>query len=135
MAFMTVRMIARNKNSEFGTDVLGIYEQPDGSGRSIVLDIAHAFSEQDRAYGQDTYSLSLESGATDYAAIVRCEVSGDILTLTLNPDSAGRLGLPPVLRLSLSLDAAARDDLVSGLREILGRGSRPVEVYVLSPGQ
>ena len=129
-AYMTVRMVARSPNTEFGTDVLGLYESPDGGGRSLVFDIAHSFTEQDRALGQDTYSLSVESGATDYAAVASCEVSRKSVDIHVNSGSAARLGIPSKLILELDLDAAGYDQLIQGLRAILGGGSRPARFHI-----
>lgn len=129
-SYMTVRMVAREPNTEFGTDVLGLYERSDGKGRSLVFDLAHHFSDQDRALGHDAYSLSLESGATDYASVAICEVSSQSVHLHLEAQSAARLGLPADLVLELDLDAGGRAEVVRGLRAILGGGGRPAAIRI-----
>src|SRR5215213_3435053 len=84
---------------EHGVYSVGVSENADGSGWSLVFSAADEYTAQDARLGQDTHALSTADGATTYAGVRSCALTSDHLDLALMPDAAADLGLPERLRL------------------------------------
>ncbi len=97
---------------------VGVAENADGSGWSLIFSAAESHDEQDVLLGQDTYSLSLPDGATTYGGVRRCALAADEFEIELSTEAAEALALPEHLRLPLELDQRAWDLLRTGLARV-----------------
>jgi hydroxylamine reductase (hybrid-cluster protein) len=94
-------------------------ENPDSSGWNLVFQRARAFTDEDRKMGQDTYSITNESGATAYGGVTAWEVADCELRLTLDRRVCEELGVPRQLTIGLCVDETAMADLGAALAEVL----------------
>jgi hypothetical protein len=104
--------------SESGAYMLGISENPDGSGWSLIFQLADEFDEQDEALGMATYCIATPDGRTHYGGVESCELLEDELHLALSPRAARTLGLQEHLRLPVILDDRSRATLLDGLTQV-----------------
>jgi hypothetical protein len=113
--------------------VVALSEYLDGEGRSLVIQRATSFDEQERRLGLDSYSLSDELGATMFGAIDRCILSGNSLTLGLRPEAAETFVTSNgELRLQLLVDPNEVSLLAKGLRHVLTNSKGQPEVMILN---
>ena len=81
---------------------------------------------QDRQLGLDSYCMVLPTGATAYGCLASASVSEQRLRLIFHPDRLRELGLTdPTLELELALEADSLDEIVTGLRQVLGPPQGP----------
>jgi len=96
-----------------GVFVLAFAENPDGSGLGLQL-CAGPYSAQDAALGEDTYSISTDTGACHYGGIASQRVTDGRVFIALDTDAAAVLATDGFL----VTFAADKTDLV---RDALGR--------------
>jgi hypothetical protein len=99
--------------------VLAVSEDPHGGGRFLLFQRAKSFTEQDRALGMDTFSLTDPSGATAYGAVLAYRVNDEELALDFAPGAAQSLALPTEVRVKLNLSASALTELQTGLSVVI----------------
>jgi immunity protein 10 of polymorphic toxin system len=121
---LTIRRVAVQELPDLNTMLVGLYEWPDGTGRSLALQVAVPFDEQDEALGQDTYCVTNEWGASAYGGIHEVQLDGDVLMIRFAPVAAVALSIDPVLRMRLAIDASSLAELKKGLRTVLLSGRR-----------
>lgn len=121
-----VRAVAEEELSMDGCLVVGLAEEKDGGGRSLLFqrwlggDLAG--DRQDRLLGMDTYCISNESGATVYGGVSSWGLEGDVLVLCLSTESAEALRLGRECRFRLLVDRQSIARLVEGLSRVLSSG-------------
>jgi hypothetical protein len=91
----------------------------------VELQVALSFDEQDRELGQDTYSLSTESGAACYGGIESWTVSPAALDLVLSKQAADALDLPERLVIDLEASPEQLSSLREGLHRVLSSSAMP----------
>ncbi len=92
-------------------------EEESGEGARVELQRATSFDEQDRALGQDTYCLSLHTGASVYGGVTRWLLAPRRLKLELSEKAADVLELDT--ELTIEFDAEQRADLEEWLPKVL----------------
>ncbi len=126
-----VRRIAIEELRDLDTYVVGIAENEDGSGESLLFQTAiTAAEEQDRALGMDTYCVSTAWGATVYGGVMACALRDDLLTLKFDPPAAETLGISQECRFRLRVDQDRIEQLKQGLRTVLSTGHPPIHVQL-----
>ncbi|MCR9161951.1 MAG: Imm10 family immunity protein [Nannocystaceae bacterium] len=105
---------------ELSEGVVGIIaaEEESGDGARVELMRATGFEEQDRALGQDTYCLSLHTGASVYGGVARWLLAPGQLKLELSEEAADALDLDD--QLTIEFDAERGTDLSVWLPKVLG---------------
>jgi len=63
---------------------VALSEREDSSGWNLVLERSAAFTDKERAAGEDTYCLTTESGMSAYGGVITWAVEGSSLLLTLD---------------------------------------------------
>lgn len=85
--------------------------EPAGRCGQLLVD-----TQQDHELGQNTYCISLASGATHYGGVRACALHGNRLTLRLCPKSAEELGIDEHVVVEFRVDpdatAVVRDGLL-----------------------
>ena len=94
-------------------------EGEDGSGARLEISRSLAYDDQDRALGQDTYSLSDESGATHYGGVTAWTLDDSNLHISLNPEASEALDADGGYQLRLILSPAEASTTRRGLDEVL----------------
>ncbi len=121
-----VRRIAVEELDDLNALVVGLAENPDGSGMALLISTTlTAFDAQDRALGEDTYSISTEWGATMYGGLTGCVRQDAVLTLTFDADVAKTLGMGRPCRLHLQVDDESIVVLQGGLRRVCATAPTP----------
>jgi hypothetical protein len=122
-----VRMISTEVLPDLNCYIVGLAEDADGEGASLVLSVIvePEGGEQD----SDTYYLGTAGGASAYGGVLACVLEGDKLELLLSPATAAALGLCERYCLQLAVDGAAKRELAAGLRRIFaGRRDAPADL-------
>jgi hypothetical protein len=136
MSELIVRMIAAEVMTDLNAYVLALYEWPDGSGERIELQRALSFDDQDHELDQNTYCISLASGATHYGGVRACALHGNRLTLRLSPKGAEELGIDEHVVVEFRVDPDATALVRDGLLKIFADDSdRPEEFAVDRHGE
>jgi hypothetical protein len=104
-------------------------EREDGDGRSLEIQRALNFDEQDRALGQATYCLCLDRSTTHYGDIDTCILRDAVLTITLR-GGAVRVFETKAFRLILRVAVEAIRDLEGGLRRVFTDVPHPPRLIV-----
>jgi len=118
--------IAVEELDELKAFVVGLAENLDGSGKSLLLSTTlTVFDDQDRALDEGTYSISTEWGATTYGGLTGCVRRSDVLTLTFDTDAAETLGIGCECRLQLHVDDQSIAALQQGLRRVFATARVP----------
>jgi hypothetical protein len=104
-------------NDEEGI-IVGLTEDLQRNENLLILSRAFAHTDQDRELGQDTYCLSVSSGATVYGGVKDCRIMGGVLTLQLSPKAAEALGVPEHCRFLLNVDPDTVSRLADGFRKV-----------------
>ncbi len=107
---------------EDNTLVVGLSQDQEGCGQTLLFQVAHSFDEQDRALGMDTYAVSNEAGATVYGGVTSCILEGDILTVRFHPEAAATLEMDEECRYRLLVGRSSIVRLAEGLRRVLSSG-------------
>ena len=120
----TLSHVAENIAGTEGVYAITASEHPDGSGRSITVEInLDGPTEEELRNRMDTYSIWLEPPfASHWGGISECAIADGILEIRLTPDAADSLGVGPLLRFRLVLDDAQVALLRNGLRRTLSSG-------------
>lgn len=92
-------------------------ERADGTGRRLEIQKALTFDDQDKATGQSTYCLCIESGATHYGGVASWSVSNRALRLALHPEAERALGVSDGYLIEVPSGAS---ELKGVLRRLLG---------------
>src|SRR5437762_2118905 len=94
-------------------------EHPDGSGRSITVEIQlDNPTEEDLRNGMETYSIWLEPPFEgQWGGIAECILADPTLQLRLTPDTG--LSVGPLIQFHLALDDDQLALLRHGLRQVL----------------
>jgi hypothetical protein len=87
-----------------GVLMVALSEREDGSGRSLIIQSALQPDVGDRRLGLDTYSVSTESGATEYGALTAWDVAIAAILLDLEPRAASALGVDETIEIGISAD-------------------------------
>jgi Immunity protein 10 len=87
-----------------GVLMLALSEREDGSGRSLIIQRGLQPDTQDRRLGLDTYSVSTESGATEYGALKAWDVATGAILLDLEPRAARALGVDEAIEIGINAD-------------------------------
>ncbi len=118
MQELTVTMTAIEELVDHACFVAVLYEHPDGSGERLEMQRGLSFDARDRRLGQDTYCLSLASGATHDGGVESYRLTGDILQMRLTRKGADVLGLDRDLRFVLRIDDAKKRELKAAMKRI-----------------
>ncbi|MEM6291851.1 MAG: Imm10 family immunity protein [Myxococcota bacterium] len=104
---------------EVSEGVVGVIvaEEESGDGARVELQRATRFDDQDRALGQDTYCLSLHTGASVYGGVVRWTPTPGSLELVLSQEAANAPELDT--ELTIEFDAERSTDLEKWLPKVL----------------
>jgi hypothetical protein len=100
---------------EDGVFTLGLADD-DGLG-GLLFSQSDTTDEQDALLGMDTYSVSIDEGATFYGGVESATVTGLDMELRLTPEAAGVLGVPCKLLLRFE-NGVAIDKACRGLRRV-----------------
>jgi hypothetical protein len=104
MIAFTAKGVAASDLDDLNSRVVVLAEDPDGDGGPrLEISRAITYTESDRQLGQDTYSLSTQSGATVYGGIQGYSLNGPILNMRVAPHVAQTLDVPE--EFSIQLDA------------------------------
>jgi hypothetical protein len=122
MIAFIARGVAATELPDLNSRVVVLAEAPDGDG-GPVLEISCALepTAQDRALGQDTYCLSIQSGATIYGGVAFYSLEGNTLTMRLEPIAQETLDIPAEFSIVLDVDSATIESVRVALTTILGR--------------
>ncbi|MGW4400239.1 Imm10 family immunity protein [Amycolatopsis nivea] len=119
----TARSAVVHWDEEAGILTVGLGEEADGSGRSLLIQRQFGeFSQQDVALGQDTYCLMTEDGATCYGGITGFVLDGSAVKVTLSEEAASILGLSVQQSIDLEIDAGDRERLEHAMVQVLAGG-------------
>lgn len=88
----TAQLAAWQRVEEDNVQMLGLAESPDGDGRSLVIQRALEFDEQDRELGMDTYCLVDETALTHYGGVASAVIDDGVLRLALDDMAAQEFG-------------------------------------------
>jgi hypothetical protein len=104
---------------EVAEGVIGVIvaEEESGEGARVELQRATSFDDQDRALGQDTYCLSLHTGASVYGGVTRWLLAPGQLKLELSKEASDALELDT--ELTIEFDAQQVADLEEWLPKVL----------------
>ncbi len=126
-----VRRITVEALDDLNTYVVGIAENMDGSGQTLLLQTALTpIDEQDRTLNMETYCVSTAWGATVYGGVTSCALQDDLLTLGLDPRAAETLGIGQDCRFRLRVDQDSIEQLKQGLRTVLSTGHPSLHVQL-----
>ena len=117
-----VKTVAVEDIAEDNTLVVGLSEDQEGRGQTLLFQVAYSFDEQDRALGMDTYAVSNEAGETVYGGVTSCILEGNILTVRFDPEAAATLEMDEECRYRLLVDRQSIIRLAEGLRRVLSSG-------------
>lgn len=117
MKTFEVRRAAFIRDEDLNIEYLVLAQGPEGEGARLEISRAIAYDDQDRALGQDTYSLSDETGATNYGGVDRWRFNDSTLVITLEPKAAEVMGVDSGYELSLDLSHQEE----STVRDVLGK--------------
>lgn len=108
-------------DTENSFDILGFYEQDDGSGRYLLLQRSHQFDEQDRALGIDKVHVEIsDESRSCYGGISEISVSHDGIRFSFDEKAAAALGLNGPLYINVDealLSSSGAIDLMSKICE------------------
>jgi hypothetical protein len=122
-----------SEDDDDGYLMVGLAEQPDGAGGSLVITLAFGFDEQDRAQGMDTYCLSIAGGITQYGGVTAWGLRGHELVILLDQKTSDVFGAAGGYRLHLELDHASIQGLEEGLTRVLVGTPRDDGVCAAAP--
>ena len=94
-----------------------VAEGESGEGARVELQRATCFDDQDRVLGQDTYCLSLHTGANVYGGVARWLLGPGRLKLELSQEAADTLELDT--KLTIEFDPERGADLNEWLPKVL----------------
>ena len=94
-----------------------IAEQPDSSGWNLIFLRGASATDKTRVADADTYCICTESGASAYGGIVKWGIDGKQLSITLDAQTSGDLGVAPSMTIELPPDQV--DSLKTALGQIL----------------
>lgn len=103
---------------DINTFAVVLAEGPDGSGVRLEIQKSLSFDEQDRRYGQDTYCLCTEEGATYYGGVTSWTLTQDSLEVRLDATAAEALGVEGGFVVDFAPESLPA--LKEGLERILG---------------
>ena len=120
----TLSHVAENIEGTEGVYAITASEHPDGSGRSITVEInLDGPTEEELRNRMDTYSIWLEPPfASHWGGIAECVIADRTLQLRLTADAADSLRVGPLLQFHLALDNDQLALLRRGLRQVLSAG-------------
>lgn len=106
---------------EVAEGVIGVIvaEEESGEGARVELQRATSFDDQDRALGQDTYCLSLHTGACVYGGVTRWLLVPGRLKLELSKEASDALELDTELTIEFGAQQPA--DLEEWLPKVLAK--------------
>lgn len=104
---------------EVAEGIIGVLaaEEESGDGARVEIQRATSFDDQDRALGQDTYCLSLHTGASVYGGIEGWLLAPGRLKLELSREASEALEVGTDL--TIEFDAKATADLAEWLSKVL----------------
>jgi hypothetical protein len=94
-------------------------ERDDSSGWNLVFERSHAFTDADRKIGQDNYCITNEAGTAIYGGVTAWAIEGADLTMSLDGNASGKLGMAGETTITLAFDASSITELKAALTEIL----------------
>jgi hypothetical protein len=103
---------------DINTFAVVLAEEPDGSGVRLEIQKSLSFDEKDRRYGQDTYCLCTEEGATHYGGVTSWALSQDSLEVRLDAKAAEALGVEDGFVVDFAPESLPA--LKEGLERVLG---------------
>ena len=120
----TLSHVAENVAGTDNVYAITASEHPDGSGRSITVEInLDDPTEEELRYGMDTYSIWLEPPfASHWGGIAECVIADRTLLLRLTAAAADFLNVRPLFQFHLALDNDQLALLRRGLRRVLSAG-------------
>ena len=119
MKAFEVRRAGFLEDAELNFKSLVLAELENGSGARLEISRSQSYDDQDRALGQDTYSLSDETGATHYGGVIAWTLDDSNLHISLDPDAAKVLDADGGYQLRLVLSPAEASTARRGLNEVL----------------
>lgn len=119
MKAFQVRRVDFVKDEDLNSASLVLAEDPDGGGARLEISKALSYDEQDKALGQDIYSLSDEAGATHYGGVVDWTFQRPTLLITLEPQASEVLKAEGGYQLTLSREEESTT--LNALDELLPR--------------
>jgi hypothetical protein len=104
---------------ELNTFVVALAEDADGAGRSLEVQLALTFDDQDRAFGEDTYCLVVDGGPTHYGGVIAYDLSDQTLTIELDDAAQAELAVETGFRVRVAEGSCSLDELRTGLSRAL----------------
>jgi hypothetical protein len=115
----TARAIAAADLPDLDVFSVVIAENRDGSGRRLEIQRSGSFSAQDRKLGQDTYCISMDTGASCYGGISYWRLAEGRLEIRLDDNAANALGVPGGFLVCVEGSEEERRSLKEGLLRVL----------------
>jgi hypothetical protein len=119
VTIFTATHVSHQHLDDLDVTVLGVTDDSDGDGHSVIFQRSSTFTDQDRELGQDTFAVTTETGAIAYGGLESYDVGDDALVLEFEPAAADDLGLPTSTRVELALSRHDLDELRAGLAEVV----------------
>lgn len=120
-----ITSVEENESDQVLTVAMG--EDSDGGGRNLIIQCSLEPPDvQQTGLGLDTYCLMNEEGAVQYGGVTAARLHKNRLTLSLDAAAAEELGLgsrADDLRISLKVGEDAVRRLADGLRRVLTYGN------------
>jgi hypothetical protein len=124
MLAFTAKGVAATRLVDENVLVVVLAEDPDDAdGPRLEIACMLKYSRQDRELGQDTYSLSTQTGATTYGGVRWYTLEGSTFTINLDTRAQDQLGVDEEFSILLDAGAATIQEVRSALVRILGMES------------
>lgn len=109
---------------ENGILTVGVAEQPDGTGRTLLLQgVNPASSSADLLHPDEGYCVIIDAGPTVYGGLTAIGIHDGVLKLRLVPSAARTLQLPTEVTITLDVDHTAVSALRTGIRRVIAYGT------------
>lgn len=119
MKTFEVRRAGFLKDDDLHFESLVLAEGEDGSGARLEISRSLSYDDQDKAIGQDTYSLSDETGATHYGGVTAWIIDDSSLQIVLDPGASQALDAAGGYELRLILSPTEESTTRTALDEVL----------------